>query len=93
MDRNGYNKSLICDGYCFFCGNPETVRHEIFQGKNRSNSKKYGLWLTVCPACHRMIHEDSAVSNNLKQLAQEIAMASYNWETEDFRKVFGKNYL
>lgn len=92
-DKNGYNPSIIHDGDCFYCAKPETVRHEIFQGKNRYISKYYGCWLTLCPDCHRLVHDDQWLSTELKKTAQKKAMDQYGWCTKDFIRVFGKNYL
>ena len=92
-DRNGYNPSIIHDGDCYYCGRNETVRHEIFQGKNRTVSKFYGCWLTLCPACHMMVHNDSEISTGLKKVAQTKAMSRYGWSKKDFINVFGKNYI
>ena len=61
MDRNGYNKSILptTEGVCFLCGKYcETARHEVFEGNGtRSFSKRYGLWVNICPECHARVHE------------------------------------
>ena len=98
LDRNGYRSSLFNteDGFCYihkdYC---QTVRHEVLPGMNRSLSKKYGLWINVCPSCHNMsdhsIHSDPESYEYLKAEAQELFEQEY--PEEDFMAVFGKNYL
>lgn len=95
--RNGYGKSLFDteDGVCYICGyNGDTARHEILHGANRSNSKKFGLWISVCPRCHRGIHaEDNGTFLYLKEEAEERFIREYNVTIEEFRVLFGRNYL
>ena len=82
--------------YCKVCGFEEPVlaRQHVFEGPaNRRQSAKYGLWVWVCPDCHKDIHERPEAYKKLKQDAQEIAMKTYGWSVDDFRRIFGKNYL
>lgn len=95
--RNGYRKSLFNteDGVCYNCGLVgDTARHEILHGANRSISKKTGLWIAVCPRCHTLIHqEDNGKYLYLKEKAQEKYMHEYNVSIDEFRILFGRNYL
>mgnify|MGYP007022354743 CR=1 FL=1 len=100
MDRNGYNPSLLGDWmFCAMCFRfvPKLQRHEVFHndmgGKLRAKSKKYGLWLSVCPACHARIHTSPKENADLKARAQRMAMKQYGWTLEDWRREFGKSYL
>jgi hypothetical protein len=73
-------------------------RHEVFFGtSNRQKSIKYGLVVFLKPEMHNMsnqgVHFNKAFDNELKQIGQKIAMEKYNWSTEDFIRIFGKNYL
>ena len=95
MDRNGYNPSILGDyAFCAICGkNGPLQRHEVFHGANRPKSKKYGLWISICPSCHSIIHNsDGALDRRLKRQAQEQAQTVYGWSTAEFRLIFGKNY-
>lgn len=95
--RNGYGKSLFDteDGTCYLCGFVgDTARHEVLFGAVRPLSKKLGLWIAVCPACHRRIHEDSnGRYMHLKEDAQVLFMDAYNVSTREFIELFGRNYL
>lgn len=95
--RNGYGKSLFPteDGECFICGYVgDTARHEVLHGANRSLSKKFGLWIAVCPRCHRNIHaEDNGKYLYLKESAEERFLHEYNVSIDEFISIFGRNYL
>lgn len=95
IDRNGYAPSLFDteSGTCFCCGAvTDTARHEVFGASNRDNSKRYGLWINVCPPCHDEIHKDSNGRYLfLKVTAQRKFQKAY--PGKDFLTIFGRNYL
>ena len=94
MNKNGYNESLFdCeDGVCFLCGAiGDTARHELFRGKNRANSKRTGLWITVCPTCHRMAHTNE-VEEELHRIG-ECRFLGVSGTRDDFKTIFGRDYL
>lgn len=72
-------------------------RHEIFFGKNRQKSIKYGLVVFLSPAMHNMsnngVHFNHEFDLELKRLGQKAAMDYYGWSVDEFRMIFGKNYL
>lgn len=87
---------------CFLCGrngNGDTLeRHHIFGGANRKLSEKYGLVVYLCgDRCHRngeySAHRNADVAAYLHRYGQEKAMSEQGWSAEQFRDVFGKNYL
>ena len=97
--KNGYAPSLFNteDGFCYvhkdYCG---TERHEIFPKHNRDNSKRYGLWIAVCPMCHRLgekncHNESEGEFRYLREEAQQLFEEEY--PDKDFLAIFGKNYL
>ena len=93
MDKNGYNDSLFgCeDGVCFLCGAiGDTARHEIYRGKNRANSKREGLWLTLCPKCHELAHTKD-YADELHRIGQ-IKYIADGGTREDFKAIFGRWY-
>lgn len=101
LDSNRYATSILQFNpgeQCALCKaeHIELVRHEVFHGTGRRElSKKYGLWITVCPACHSRIHSnptDPAVKD-LQVQAQHQALHKYGWDTAKFIEVFGKNYI
>ena len=69
-------------------------KHHIFNGNpNRKLSEKYGLFVWIAPDRHDRIHRDEAEDIALKQRGQKAAMETYGWTVDDFRAIFGKNFL
>lgn len=72
-------------------------RHEVFFGSNRQKSIKYGLVVFLTPEMHNMsnngVHFNHEFDLYLKQIGQKTAMKYYNWDIDQFREIFGKNYL
>lgn len=84
---------------CFICGSQIWLEeHHIFGGNpNRKLSESYGLKVWLCHGCHNEpptgVHHNAVLNNHLKAEAQKRAMKQYGWTVDDFRVVFGKNYL
>ena len=84
---------------CFICGRYGTTEfHHIFYGtSNRKWSEKYGLKVHLCHWCHNEppygVHFNKKLDTKLKQEAQKKAMEVYNWSTEEFIKIFGRNWI
>lgn len=95
-DRNGYGPSLWPTDCCAICGRSDRAlhRHEPFHGSYRQKSKAFGCWTMICYGCHERLHQhDAALDLKLKQAMQVLAMDHYGWDTQDFIREFGKNYL
>lgn len=97
-------KSIIQEdmAHCFLCGmnnNSEPFDcHHVYGGSNRKNSEKYGLKVYIHHSrCHifgeNSVHRNKEVDRTLKAMVQKIAMRHYGWSVEDFRKIFGRNYI
>ena len=85
-------------GTCFLCGMyGETEEHHIFGGARRSISTKYKATVRLCAGCHRedrdAVHRCGETRIALQQYGQRKVMAEQGWTVEEFRAVFGKNYL
>ena len=100
MDSNKYCPSIIPkhnDHRCFLCGSGTPCeRHEIFHshmGAYRDKSKRYGLWVHLCEACHDEVHRSAFFDRQLKIKAQEAAHRQYGWDAERFIQEFGRNYI
>lgn len=105
LDRNGYAPSIIqdeADESCFVCyanGHYDPLnRHEAFGGPFRDKSKRLGLWVSLCHyRCHQegngSVHKNRESDLHIKRIAQMKAMEAYQWDTEDFIREFGRNYL
>lgn len=46
---------------CYLCGKPKDHLHEIYPGRNRINSMKWGCVIPVCSECHNRIHRNSSL--------------------------------
>ena len=83
---------------CFICGSQRWLEeHHVFGAGCRKLSEKYGLKVYLCHNCHNEppngVHFNAENSNELKAHAQEVAMEHYGWSIDEFRQIFGKNYL
>lgn len=83
---------------CIECGRKGTINlHEIFYGRNRQNSIKYGLVIPLCQAEHhnqfdcKGIHFDKALCDKWHKLGQEAFEKEY--QDLDFISIFKRNYL
>ena len=60
---------------------------------------EYGLVIPLCQAEHhnqfqsKGIHFDKELCDKWHRIGQKKAMEHYGWNEDDFRRVFGKNYL
>lgn len=87
---------------CYLCGrngNGDRLEaHHIFGGSNRKHSEKYGLVVWLCgERCHRngknAVHRNVETQEMLHQYGQRKWMRENNGSIDDFRQIFGKNYL
>lgn len=88
--------------HCFICGMNANLEpldcHHVFGASNRTKSEKYGLKVYIHhSSCHifgeNSVHRNAKVDKKLKTIAQKKAMRHYGWTTEQFREIFGKNYI
>lgn len=88
--------------YCYLCGKNSNFEpldeHHVYGGSNRKLSEKYGLKIYLHHStCHifgkNAVHNNAAVSRELKADVQRKAMEHYGWTVGEFRRIFGKNYL
>lgn len=86
---------------CFRCNRIcRCEEHHIFDGvRNRSKSEKYGLKVYLCHNCHnrdakhKSIHFDADEMLKLQKIGQLAFMNYYKKSADEFRELFGKNYL
>lgn len=87
---------------CWLCGEYGAVdpldRHHIFGGSNRKKSEKYGLVVYLCHhECHifgkKAVHQNAETMQALHEYGQRKAMEENGWTVDDFRRIFGKNYI
>lgn len=89
-------KSIINnDRRCFKCNTTYNLhKHHIYEGRNRKNSEKYGLWVYLCGKHHNLsnegVHFNKQFDLELKKLGQE--KFEENYPGIDFLSIFYKNY-
>lgn len=93
-------KSIIStERRCFLCGGFQWLEeHHIYGGTGkRKLSEKYCLKVFLCHRCHNEppdgVHHNSETRQHLQSVAQQKAMEYYGWTVDEFRNIFGKNYL
>lgn len=84
---------------CFFCMRERGLeRHHCLHGTaNRRLAEEDGLWVWLCPECHRGtygIHGKNGAGRDLtlKQAAQVAYMMQGHTE-DDFRNRYGSSYI
>ena len=76
---------------CYLCGNNKSHLHEVFFGRNRANSIKYGLFIPVCEKCHRVCHNNIDLINCLHKKGQLLFIKNY--PELKFLDIFKENYF
>lgn len=92
LERNRFSLFTDNKDKCMFCGSTYKLTwHEIYCGRNRQNSMKYGLCLRMCLRCHELKQEDNQFNEEWHIKGQLKFIESYpNLVFED---IFKKNYL
>lgn len=91
-ERNRYSVFTSSDK-CFVCDSKyQLTWNEIFRGRNRINSMKYGFCLRMCLNCHRKLQEDIDFNDFWHKQAQLYYEENYGSRNE-FIGIFRKNYL
>lgn len=69
--------------------------HVIFGTANRTLSEKFGLKVYLCPEHHRTGKDSAHLNADIAKYLQKEAQKSFikTFKDEDFRTVFGKNFL
>ena len=91
-ERNRFSVFTEDLEYCIICESKKDNLHEIFFGKNRSKSMKYGFVIPLCAQCHREMHKNHEWQEFWHKKAQLYYESHFN-SRNDFIKEFGKNYI
>lgn len=93
LEKNRYSVFSNDTKKCYLCGSKYKLTwHEIYAGRNRQNSMKYGLCLRMCLNCHSMKQENSQF-NEFWHKQGQIYWEEFIGTREEFIKVFRRNYL
>lgn len=75
---------------CIECGRPKQDLNEIYPGRNRQNSMKYGLVIPMCRECHTRYTNNADMQLKWKKIGQQAFEKLYD---KDFLDIFKRNYL
>ena len=83
---------------CYVCDTSQNIHiHEVYYGKNRQNSIKWGCCVYLCGKHHNQsnegVHFNNRLDQELKVKMEQQFLKVYNKATEDFISIFKKNYL
>ena len=93
LEKDRYSVFFDSLSMCCNCGSmTNATKHEIFEGRNRQNSMKYGFVLPLCIRCHRQLQEDKDFNDKWKKKAQKYFEKNIGTR-EQFIEVFRRNYL
>jgi hypothetical protein len=72
---------------CYFCENAKDDLHEVFRGRNRLKSIKWGLVIPICRKHHRQITYDKEFSKVIEDIAKIKFVKKYGEEKfiEEFK--------
>ncbi len=76
--------------HCIICGKKRDNLHEVFFGRNRQLSIRYGLVIPLCIECHREMHRNTGLQEMWHEKGQAIFQKTY--PKLDFVNIFRKNY-
>ena len=84
--------SIITDDLtkCIICGMPKQDLNEIFCGRNRQNSMKWGLVIPMCRRCHTEYTNNREMQLKWMKLGQQAFEKTYD---KDFIEIFKRNYI
>ena len=77
--------------HCIICGRKRDNLHEIFFGRNRQLSIKYGLVIPLFIECHREMHKSKELQDVWHEKGQAVFEQAY--PELEFVKIFKRNYL
>ena len=74
---------------------PVLEKHHVFMGPLRKISEKEGLYVYLCPECHRYgkhaVHRDYAVCRMIQQEAQKKYEETHS--RAEFMRIMGRSYI
>lgn len=91
LERNRFSLFSADATHCYFCSSTHKLTwHEIFRGKNRANSMKYGLCLRMCLSCHEWFQDNKDFNEYWHKKGQALFEQTY--PDLDFIEIFKRNY-
>lgn len=92
LEKNRFSIMYNKDNECCICKSTNNLTwHELYRGRNRQNSMKYGLCLRLCINCHELYQENKEFNDYWHIQGQLAFIKSY--PDLDFVDIFKINYL
>lgn len=91
LERNRFSILTNDLEHCVICSIKKEHLHEVFFGRNRLNSIKYGLVIPLCSTHHLEMHKNKEWQEYWHKKGQQAFIAYY--PDLDFFKIFKINYL
>lgn len=93
LEKDRYSVFFGSLSMCCKCGSMSNMtKHEVFEGRNRRNSMKYGFVIPLCVRCHQLLQNDNDFNLKWKKQSQKYFEKNIGTR-EDFLKIFRRNYL
>ena len=93
LERNRFSILTSDLEHCIICCVKKEHLHEVFFGRNRTNSIKYGLVIPLCSLHHIEMHKNKEWQEYWHIIAQKRFMEYYHKSSDDFIGIFKINYL
>lgn len=93
LERNRFSILTNDLEHCIICGVKKEHLHEVFFGRNRLNSIKYGLVIPLCSLHHIEMHRNKEWQDYWHIVAQKKFMEYYHKSIDEFIEIFKINYL
>ena len=91
LERNRFSILTNDLEHCVICGSKKDHLHEVFFGRNRLNSIKYGCVIPLCLNCHEEMHKNKEWQEYWHKKGQQAFITYY--PDIDFLEIFKINYL
>ena len=91
LERNRFSILTNDLEHCIICGVKKEHLHEVFFGRNRLNSIRYGLVIPLCSMHHIEMHKNKEWQEYWHKKGQQAFIAYY--PDIDFLEIFKFNYL
>lgn len=89
LERNRYSIITYNLDICYVCKKRRRDNFdEVFGGRNRQLSMKYGLVIPICFKCHRKLTDNPLLKKEIQEEAKQIFIKKYS--EEKFIKEFGR---
>lgn len=93
LERNRFSILTNDLDHCVICSSKKDHLHEVFFGRNRANSIKYGCVIPLCSTHHTEMHRNKEWKDYWHIVAQKRFMEYYHKSVDEFIEIFKINYL